>query len=459
MPWCSRSVSHPATDCCAWRCRTNPSSAPATSSHRGARRRRPRNSVERPPAARRAEPRDEPAPEPCGPRRRVPVRRRRRARPRTGMGRGLPVLGDPEALHDRDDGSVSGRHVRPAPRRVLRRTRTRRRCRARRCPYHRPPTRAPPDPGSPRRHGARGDPEAHRVAPVAPGRPAPRWGGRAAGSVRSPTANWRAEYRAVRERVSLMDVGTLGKFLVCGPDAERLIDHVAPCRVDDLEPGRSRYLLALGEAGLRRRRRHGVPARGRVLPDVDVGRCRSYGRLVAGLGRSSGRATPHRRSDGAAGRDPGGRPACARRACRRLGRGRSVPRCVPVPRPSRGDDRGGGVSGDPRGVRGGAGVRVASPTPAGTRAVACVDAGGRSLRPRRRTDSTRSNSSGWRRATSTWVRTRCPTTRPPSWACRGRSRWTSPRSSARSRWNGWRRCRWNGAWSGFGSTGSRGEVS
>ncbi|HEY6567339.1 MAG TPA: 2Fe-2S iron-sulfur cluster-binding protein, partial [Actinomycetota bacterium] len=61
--------------------------------------------------------------------------------------------------------------------------------------------------------------------------------------------NWRAEYRAVRERVSLMDVGTLGKFLVCGPDAERLIDHIAPCRVDDLEPGRSRYLLALGEAG------------------------------------------------------------------------------------------------------------------------------------------------------------------------------------------------------------------
>ena len=61
--------------------------------------------------------------------------------------------------------------------------------------------------------------------------------------------DWRAEYRAVRERVSLMDVGTLGKFQVRGPDAQRLIDHVAPCRVDDLAPGRSRYLLALGEAG------------------------------------------------------------------------------------------------------------------------------------------------------------------------------------------------------------------
>jgi sarcosine oxidase, subunit alpha len=61
--------------------------------------------------------------------------------------------------------------------------------------------------------------------------------------------DWQAEYRAVRERVSLMDVGSLGKFLVRGRDAERLIDHVAPCRVDDLAPGRSRYLLALGEAG------------------------------------------------------------------------------------------------------------------------------------------------------------------------------------------------------------------
>jgi sarcosine oxidase, subunit alpha len=46
-----------------------------------------------------------------------------------------------------------------------------------------------------------------------------------------------------------MDVGTLGKFLVRGPDAERLLDHVFPCRLRDLAPGRSRYVLALGEAG------------------------------------------------------------------------------------------------------------------------------------------------------------------------------------------------------------------
>jgi sarcosine oxidase, subunit alpha len=57
------------------------------------------------------------------------------------------------------------------------------------------------------------------------------------------------EYRAVRERVSLMDVGTLGKFLVAGADAAALVDQIFPCRIDDLVPGRSRYLLALDEAG------------------------------------------------------------------------------------------------------------------------------------------------------------------------------------------------------------------
>ncbi len=57
------------------------------------------------------------------------------------------------------------------------------------------------------------------------------------------------EYRAVRERVSLMDVGTLGKFLVAGRDATALVDRVFPCKVENLVPGRSRYMLALDEAG------------------------------------------------------------------------------------------------------------------------------------------------------------------------------------------------------------------
>jgi sarcosine oxidase subunit alpha len=61
--------------------------------------------------------------------------------------------------------------------------------------------------------------------------------------------DWRAEYLAVRERVSLMDVGTLGKFTIAGPDAGELVDRLFPCRTDDLEPGRTRYVLTLDEAG------------------------------------------------------------------------------------------------------------------------------------------------------------------------------------------------------------------
>jgi sarcosine oxidase subunit alpha len=61
--------------------------------------------------------------------------------------------------------------------------------------------------------------------------------------------DWQAEYRAVREAVSLMDVSTLGKFLVGGADATALLDRVYPCRIDDLAAGRTRYALMLGEAG------------------------------------------------------------------------------------------------------------------------------------------------------------------------------------------------------------------
>jgi sarcosine oxidase subunit alpha len=61
--------------------------------------------------------------------------------------------------------------------------------------------------------------------------------------------DWKAEYRAVREAVSVMDVSTLGKFLIGGADAAALLDRVYPCRVENLAPGRSRYALMLGEAG------------------------------------------------------------------------------------------------------------------------------------------------------------------------------------------------------------------
>jgi sarcosine oxidase subunit alpha len=59
----------------------------------------------------------------------------------------------------------------------------------------------------------------------------------------------REEIRAVRERVGVMDVGTLGKFLVAGRDAETLLDRVLPIRVRGMPTGRSRYAIVLSEAG------------------------------------------------------------------------------------------------------------------------------------------------------------------------------------------------------------------
>jgi sarcosine oxidase subunit alpha len=81
---------------------------------------------------------------------------------------------------------------------------------------------------------------------------------RSAGAVLDWSGSWQrpstygdveGEIRAVREHVGVMDVGTLGKFLVGGRDAGLLMDRLFPCRIDDLEPGRARYLLALDEAG------------------------------------------------------------------------------------------------------------------------------------------------------------------------------------------------------------------
>ncbi|HEX3299061.1 MAG TPA: 2Fe-2S iron-sulfur cluster-binding protein [Actinomycetota bacterium] len=57
------------------------------------------------------------------------------------------------------------------------------------------------------------------------------------------------EIRAVRERVSVMDVSTLAKFLLAGRDAQTLLDRVFPLDVGAIAPGRARYLLALDEAG------------------------------------------------------------------------------------------------------------------------------------------------------------------------------------------------------------------
>jgi sarcosine oxidase subunit alpha len=58
------------------------------------------------------------------------------------------------------------------------------------------------------------------------------------------------EYRAVRERAGLIDVSTLGKLDVKGPDAGKLLDKVYTNRFSDLKPGRVRYSVLCDEAGI-----------------------------------------------------------------------------------------------------------------------------------------------------------------------------------------------------------------
>ena len=58
-----------------------------------------------------------------------------------------------------------------------------------------------------------------------------------------------AEYWAVRRDVSMMDVSTLGKFVVAGPGAAAFLEWLYPCHVGDLAEGRLRYALVLNEAG------------------------------------------------------------------------------------------------------------------------------------------------------------------------------------------------------------------
>lgn len=59
-----------------------------------------------------------------------------------------------------------------------------------------------------------------------------------------------AEYRAVRERVGLIDVSTLGKLDVKGRDAGKLLDKVYAGRLSDLRAGRVRYSVLCDEAGV-----------------------------------------------------------------------------------------------------------------------------------------------------------------------------------------------------------------
>ncbi len=89
----------------------------------------------------------------------------------------------------------------------------------------------------------------------------------AQGAVWMPAGNWRrpeyyavpgetraqsiaAEVQAVRNRVGLIDVGTLGKIEIYGPQAGEFLDRVYTGRFSGLRVGMSRYALMLDESGV-----------------------------------------------------------------------------------------------------------------------------------------------------------------------------------------------------------------
>ncbi len=58
-----------------------------------------------------------------------------------------------------------------------------------------------------------------------------------------------AEVRAVHENLGVIDVSTLGKILVEGPDAAELLERLYPNRFADLKPGRIRYGVLTTDGG------------------------------------------------------------------------------------------------------------------------------------------------------------------------------------------------------------------
>ena len=59
-----------------------------------------------------------------------------------------------------------------------------------------------------------------------------------------------AEYKAVRQACGIIDVSTLGKLEVVGPDAARLLDLAYPSRVSRMPEGQTRTLVLLDQRGI-----------------------------------------------------------------------------------------------------------------------------------------------------------------------------------------------------------------
>ena len=164
-----------------------------------------------------------------------------------GGRRGVRFDGAPQALHHDHDGSLSGEvlhavvpaAVRPGDRDGP----SRRRC--------------------PRRHGRRGSPwrwarwPARRLTPRKQTTMHDRHA--TAGAEFMWAGDWRrphhyttpeAEVDAVRNRVGLIDVSTLGKFRIKGPQSVELLERLYPSRFSDLAVGRVRYGAMLNDEGV-----------------------------------------------------------------------------------------------------------------------------------------------------------------------------------------------------------------
>ena len=102
-----------------------------------------------------------------------------------------------------------------------------------------------------------------RVRPEA--RTAPEIAHEAAGAVWMEAGAWRRprhygagdpqqcrleEYRAVRERVGMIDVSTLGKIEIFGTDALKLLNLAYTSKMDSLAVGKTRYVLLCDQRGL-----------------------------------------------------------------------------------------------------------------------------------------------------------------------------------------------------------------
>ena len=83
--------------------------------------------------------------------------------------------------------------------------------------------------------------------------------GRATGGAPTTTATPRARRSRVHEAAGLIDVSTLGKLLVRGPQAGELLDRLYPNRLSNLKPGRVRYGVLTSDAG-------------RIMDDGTIGR-------------------------------------------------------------------------------------------------------------------------------------------------------------------------------------------